>query len=104
MSFYDEIKELRLQYLESLINEIDQHLSSLSYDKLPSDKLRDFAHRIKGSGASYGFDFITNKGSMISEMVKAFKKVDEIKKVLLSLREECDASLKSIKLQGDKNG
>ncbi|HOJ50542.1 MAG TPA: hypothetical protein PKW55_07015 [Spirochaetota bacterium] len=101
MSFLDDIKELRIQYLRSVIDEIVENINSID-DKVNYEKIRDFSHRIKGSGSSYGFDFITEKAILISEMAKAFKTPEDIKKILLSLKNLCEASLKG--LSGDFNG
>lgn len=62
------LEEVRKSYLKSLIKESEKLLeeaASLS-TKETEDHLHIFAHKIYGSGSSYGYDFVTKTGENIS--------------------------------------
>ncbi|PKL11227.1 MAG: hypothetical protein CVV50_06005 [Spirochaetae bacterium HGW-Spirochaetae-6] len=62
------LEEVRKSYLKSLINESEKLLleAASSSTKETEEQLHIFAHKIYGSGSSYGYDFVTKTGENIS--------------------------------------
>ena len=62
----EEVLELRSLYADYLRGEIDTFRSLLVRRDLPS--IRELGHRLKGSGGSYGFHYVSELGETVQHL------------------------------------
>lgn len=68
MTKFDELmKNLRVEYLESLPSKLNELETSLQSRNLES--LREDFHKLKGTGKTYGFPEISELGEMIERLL-----------------------------------
>ncbi|MBK8204349.1 MAG: Hpt domain-containing protein [Bdellovibrionales bacterium] len=65
--FDDLMKNLRVEYLESLPSKLNELETSLRSRNLES--LREDFHKLKGTGKTYGFPEISELGEMIERLL-----------------------------------
>jgi HPt (histidine-containing phosphotransfer) domain-containing protein len=63
-----DLKSFIPEYIKNKKNMLEQIESLLTVKNF--NKIREIAHNLKGTGASYGFDYITEIGKNISEHSK----------------------------------
>ncbi len=77
-------EKIQKEYLEGLIVKIDKINKALAQNDM--EEIKFFSHKIRGSGASYFFDEITEIGKKMSEARKNDDK-NQIQKLLDELKD-----------------
>lgn len=76
------MNELQIKYLMTFNKKIDE--LNLALRERDINKLRNIGHKLQGSGASYGFNEISEYGKLLNQVAKLnnFEEIDKVIKLL----------------------
>ena len=80
-----------LELVELYVMEMPERIASIQnlWANNDLDGLRKFAHQIKGSGSSYGFDVLTSTAAKLELAIKNNSENDLVRKHMEELIDQC---------------
>jgi hypothetical protein len=95
--FFNGLEKIRRNYLQNIYQEAVIWIERIgSKDQILESDIRTYAHQIYGSGASYGFDFITDTGKKISDMLNHHFSMEQLIPLLQQMSEQILVEQKKI--------
>jgi HPt (histidine-containing phosphotransfer) domain-containing protein len=95
---FQGLDALRKEYLDNIYQEMQEIAQRLEEQKQCDEQdIRKYAHKIFGSGTSYGFDYISETGHELSRLAKENADVSAVLELFRQCMTRIEKSKKNLK-------